>query len=83
MEKKTILFIIIGIILLMLIPIPNHLKDGGSVEYKAILYKVTKVHKANEYSPTGYDNGLTSDLLGKNTLFNLLAKVNKNIYTSK
>lgn len=66
MKNKTILFIIIGIILLLLIPIPNHLKDGGSVEYKAILYKVTKVHRMNEYSPTGFDNGLKIDLIGIN-----------------
>ena len=49
MEKKTILFIILGIILLMLIPIPNRIKDGGSIEYKAILYKITKVHRLNEF----------------------------------
>lgn len=26
-------------------PIPFHLKDGGTVEYKALTYKISKVHK--------------------------------------
>ncbi len=73
MEKKTILFIILGIILLMLIPIPNRIKDGGSIEYKAILYKITKVHRLNEFSPTGYDNGLIIDILSKN-IYNKVEK---------
>lgn len=32
MKKKLIIGIII---LILLIPIPNHLRDGGTVEYKA------------------------------------------------
>ena len=35
----------------MLIPRPVQLKDGGTIEYKAILYKVVKVH-----SLTGSDD---------------------------
>lgn len=41
----------------MLIPIPNRLKDGGSVEYNAILYQYTKIHRLNEKSSTGYEDG--------------------------
>ena len=43
--KKFIIALIIILVLILLIPIPNHLKDGGTVEYKALLYKISKVHK--------------------------------------
>ena len=45
MKKKSIIVIIIIVLLIFLVPIPNHLRDGGTVEYKALLYKVTKVHR--------------------------------------
>jgi hypothetical protein len=56
-KKKTIIIVAIVIFIIMLIPVPLRLKDGGSVEYKAILYKYTKIHRLNEQSPTGYENG--------------------------
>ncbi len=39
--------LVIIMIALLFIPIPYHLKDGGSVEYKALLYKITDVHCLN------------------------------------
>ena len=44
--KKKILKIICWILvaLVLLIPIPVHYKDGGTVSYNAVLYSVTKVH---------------------------------------
>jgi hypothetical protein len=48
----------------MLIPIPMHLKDGGSIEYKAILYTYTKIHRLNNNSPTGYEDGWGLKILG-------------------
>ena len=45
MKKKTIIFIIIVILLILLIPIPMHLNDGGTIEYKALTYKISKVHR--------------------------------------
>lgn len=44
--KKKILKIICWILvaLVLLVPIPVHYKDGGTVSYNAILYSVTKVH---------------------------------------
>ena len=51
-KKKIILIIAIIIFILMLIPIPIRLKDGGSIEYKSILYKYTKIHRLNEKSST-------------------------------
>ncbi len=43
---KKILVVLLSILLLILLfPIPLHLKDGGTVEYRAILYKISKVHR--------------------------------------
>jgi len=43
--KKIWKIIFAIFIVLLLIPIPLKMKDGGSVEYKAILYSVTDVHR--------------------------------------
>ena len=45
MKKKTIIIIIIVILFVLLIPIPMHLNDGGTIEYKALTYKISKVHR--------------------------------------
>ena len=47
----------------MLIPIPTRWKNGVT-EYKAILYKYTKVHKPSEISFTGYEDGWELKILG-------------------
>ncbi|MCR5204213.1 MAG: substrate-binding domain-containing protein [Lachnospiraceae bacterium] len=44
-KKKLIIIIVIVLVLAaFLIPIPNRYKDGGTVEYKALLYSYTKYH---------------------------------------
>ena len=44
-KRKLIIIIVIVLILAaLLIPIPNRYKDGGTVEYKALLYSYTKYH---------------------------------------
>lgn len=63
-KKNIILLVAIVIFILMLIPIPMRLKDGGSVEYKAILYKYTKIHRLSEKSSTGYEDGWDLKILG-------------------
>ena len=64
MEKKKIIIIIAVIIfVLMLIPIPTRWKNGIT-EYKAILYKYTKVHTPSEISFTGYEDGWELKILG-------------------
>lgn len=40
------------------------LKDVGSTEYKTILYNVTKVHRINTQSLTGYETGWEIKILG-------------------
>ena len=64
MRKKKNIIILIVVFILMLIPIPVRLKDGGSVEYKALLYKYTKIHRLSEISLTGYEDGWKFEILG-------------------
>ena len=65
MKKKKIMIIVaIVVFILMLIPIPNRLKDGGSVEYNAVLYQYTKIHRLSEKSSTGYEDGWDLKILG-------------------
>ena len=52
-------------------PIRNQLKDGGTVEYKALVYKVSKVKKLiskEEMEREGkikkYDHGIIIEILG-------------------
>ena len=63
-KKKIIIIVAIIIFVLMLIPIPNRLKDGGSVEYNAVLYQYTKIHRLSEKSSTGYEDGWELKILG-------------------
>lgn len=72
MSKKKIVIIAIILFVLMLIPIPMKLKDGGSTEYKAILYNITKVHRINVQAPTGYETGWEIKILG----FQVYSEVN-------
>lgn len=50
MKKKVIIGICILLAIVLLIPIPMHLKDGGTVVYNAILYRVEKVHRIDTVS---------------------------------
>lgn len=64
-NKKIILVIIIVIAVILLFPIPLSLKDGGSIEFKAILYSITKYHQINHEVDGGYVNGVEIKILGK------------------
>lgn len=64
MKKKTTIIIIIALLLILLIPIPMHLKDGGTVEYKALLYKFSKVHRLTGNIEKMYEEGVTVEILG-------------------
>lgn len=58
----------IGVLLLiaLLIPIPNRLKDGGTVSYHAALYHVERVHRLNPDQNSGpeYLEGTVIKILG-------------------
>ena len=63
-KKKIMLIIIVVILILLLIPYKKDmLWDGGSVEYKSVLCKYTKVHKLAEGN-SGYYKGLKIEFLG-------------------
>ena len=69
MKKKVI--IIVVVLFVLLFPIRLQLRDGGTVEYKALLYKVSKVNKLisiEEMDAEGkiknYDKGIIIEVLG-------------------
>jgi len=65
LKKKIIITIVVVLLVIALIPFSiTRYKDGGSVEYKALLYKYTKIHQLNEMSLTGYDNGWELEIVG-------------------
>ena len=49
MKKKIIIISVVIILVVLLFPIRNQLKDGGTVEYKALVYKVSKVHHSRRH----------------------------------
>lgn len=44
MKKKVIIISVFIFLVILLFPIRNQLKDGGSVQYKSLTYEITKVH---------------------------------------
>ncbi len=62
MKKKLVVLLVIVVLLVLLIPIPIHLKDGGTVEYRALIYKISNVHRL--YEDLGYEQGIIIELLG-------------------
>ena len=50
---------------ILLFPMPIHYKDGGTVEYKALLYSVQNVHRLNP-DPQGaeYIEGKIIEIFG-------------------
>ena len=52
MKKKIIICIAVVVALVLMIPIPMRLKDGGSVVYQAVLYSVKDVHSLNQMVPS-------------------------------
>lgn len=68
MKKKIIITVVIIVLLILLVPIPLNLKDGGTVEYKALLYKISKVHSltSSEEMENGkqYKEGTIIEILG-------------------
>ena len=75
MKRKVIIVVIIVIILALLVPIPMHLRDGGTVEYKSLTYKISKVHRLNNNSKTGYEDGLIIEILGIKVYDNVTADI--------
>ena len=55
MKKKIIIGLSILLAILLLVPIPMRLKDGGTIVYNAVLYRVDKVHSINPTSDSADD----------------------------
>ncbi len=71
MKKKAIIALLVIILLVLLFPTRNQLRDGGTVEYKAIAYKISKVQRLiseEEMKQEGkikeYDEGIIIEILG-------------------
>lgn len=65
MKKKVIIGLCTLLTIILLLPIPLHLKDGGTVEYKAVLYSVQRVHKLGSVdSVQEYLEGTVVKVLG-------------------
>ena len=67
MKKKNIVIIIVILLLIILLfPIQiNRLNDGGTVEYRTLLYSITKYHRLDENIDDGYIDGIEIKVFGK------------------
>ena len=85
MKKKNILIIAIIVLLVVVLLFPfkiNRLKDGGTVEYKALLYKLTDYHKFG--TDTEYVEGIKIEILGKEIFNNTtMYQIERNPETDK
>ena len=67
--KRLLAGICIVLVLMLLIPVPMRLKDGGSVEYKAMLYTVTDVHRIRPTPSSvweeNFEEGIIIEILGR------------------
>ena len=71
--KKLLAGICIILALVLLVPFPLRLKDGGSVEYRAVLYSVTDVHRINPdiNSSAQFIEGTIIEILGREVFNNV------------
>ena len=64
MKKIIIITICVLLAIILLIPIPLRLKDGGTVVYQAVLYSIEDVHRLDHNSESGYIEGIVINILG-------------------
>lgn len=66
MKKKIVICICVLLAIVLLIPVPRQLDDGGTVVYDAVLYNVEKVHRINPdtNSKQEYLEGTVVTILG-------------------
>lgn len=66
MKKKVMIGICVLLAIVLLVPIPMHLKDGGTVVYRAVLYQVEDVHRlgAVDTAEDEYLEGMIVRILG-------------------
>ena len=65
MKKRDVAIVCILLVIILLIPIPLRLKDGGTVVYKALAYSVSRVHRlASVKAEKEYEEGIIIKVLG-------------------
>ena len=66
MKKKVMIGICVLLAIVLLVPIPMRLKDGGTVVYHAVLYQVEDVHRlgAVDTAEDEYLEGIIVRILG-------------------
>ena len=64
MKKIIITTICVLLAIILLVPIPLRLKDGGTVVYQAVLYSIEDVHRLDHNSESGYIEGIVINILG-------------------
>ena len=66
MKKKAMIGICVLLAIILLVPIPMRLKDGGTVVYHAVLYQVEDVHRLGAVDTAGdeYLEGMIVRILG-------------------
>ena len=64
MKKIIIITICVLLAIILLVPIPLRLKDGGTVVYQAVLYSIEDVHRLDHNSENGYIEGIVINVLG-------------------
>ena len=65
MKKRNVAIVCILLAIILLIPIPLRLKDGGTVEYEALAYSVSRVHRlASVKAEKEYEEGIIIKVLG-------------------
>lgn len=68
-KKRLIIIGIIIVFVILLIPYPFRYKDGGSVEYKAILYSYMRY---NAYMTPTYRDGMAYETMMRGSTFSIL-----------
>lgn len=79
MKKRLVIVMTVVILLILLVPIPRYLRDGGTVEYKALTYKISKVHRLMDNLKTEYEDGIIIEILDMEVFNNVNKKSNDNI----
>ena len=68
MKKKAIIIICVLLAIVLLFPVPLRLRDGGTAQYRAILYTVSDVHSIatieEQETGKGFNEGIIIEMLG-------------------
>ena len=65
MKRKNRYIICVLLDIIFFTPIPFRLKDGGTVEFKALVYSVSRIHRlASVEAKKEYEEGIIIKILG-------------------